>query len=513
VSDPRSSQKSGRLAPQQETPQSGGGAGLVDEPQTAGSSAWKPHSNREATSKKSVSPTRLAFRRLFANKLAVAGLATVTFLCLAAIFGPMVWKYSHQDQIQLDWEAITLLPPAEQQKAMFPWGPSWKHPMGVDAVGHDVLAQTLMGARVSLAVGFMASFIAVAIGIIYGGVAGYVGGRTGRVMMRAVDIIYAVPLLLIVIFLIIVFEGSPVEKATLEFDVSQIKDRGDLLLPGPDGEPAAAVQFQMVPGVDWAFDIQIAPERLARMPRRIENRSATAGVSVALSPKRIDDAAALAFSFKKRPERGSVSLEETGPFSVRVIYDPPAPSADSAPEPERFAIAFEKPSGGFAAALGWLLRALKAWIEYDSDTRRMKIIFIAMGITYWLPMARVVRAKVLALKEMDFALAARASGASHSRILFRHLLPNSLGPIIVLLTLSIPEAIFAEAFLSYIGLGVEVPLTSWGTLASDGVKHIRSEGGLHLLIFPALAISITMLAFNFLGDGLRDAFDPQMKNA
>jgi oligopeptide transport system permease protein len=111
---------------------------------------------------------------------------------------------------------------------------------------------------------------------------------------------------------------------------------------------------------------------------------------------------------------------------------------------------------------------------------------------------------------MEFALAARAGGASGPRILLRHLVPNSLGPIIVMVTLNIPEAIFAEAFLSYIGLGITAPMASWGTLASEGTRYVRTQG--YLLLFPALAISSTMLAFNFLGDGLRDAFDPQQKN-
>jgi len=142
---------------------------------------------------------------------------------------------------------------------------------------------------------------------------------------------------------------------------------------------------------------------------------------------------------------------------------------------------------------------------------RMMVIFLAMGITYWLPMARVVRAKVLQLRDMEFALAARATGVGHARLLFRHLLPNSLGPIIVMVTLNIPEAIFAEAFLSYIGLGVTAPLASWGTLASDGTAFVRTQN-VYLLLFPAAAISSTMLAFNFLGDGLRDAFDPQQRN-
>ncbi len=136
-------------------------------------------------------------------------------------------------------------------------------------------------------------------------------------------------------------------------------------------------------------------------------------------------------------------------------------------------------------------------------------IFLALGIVFWLPMARIVRGQILTLKEQEFALAAQTIGASRSKILFRHLIPNAMGPIIVTATLSIPEAIFTEAFLSFIGLGVSAPRASWGMLSSDALTSLRSYP--HLLLFPALAICLTLLAFNFLGDGLRDALDPRMR--
>ncbi|AJQ29869.1 ABC transporter permease [Pelosinus fermentans] len=136
-------------------------------------------------------------------------------------------------------------------------------------------------------------------------------------------------------------------------------------------------------------------------------------------------------------------------------------------------------------------------------------IFIALGIAYWLRMARIVRGQILSLKEQDYVLAARTLGASNWRILFHHLIPNSMGPIIITMTLAIPEAIFTEAFLSFIGLGVAAPMASWGVLASEGITSLRSYP--FQLFFPAMAISITMLAFNFLGDGLRDALDPRVR--
>lgn len=136
-------------------------------------------------------------------------------------------------------------------------------------------------------------------------------------------------------------------------------------------------------------------------------------------------------------------------------------------------------------------------------------IFIALGFVFWLRMARIVRGQILSLKEQEYIMAAQLTGAGTWRILSRHLVPNTVGPIIITATLAIPEAIFSEAFLSFIGLGVSAPMASWGVLASEGVANLRSYP--FQLFFPAAAISITMLCFNFLGDGLRDALDPRMR--
>jgi oligopeptide transport system permease protein len=138
----------------------------------------------------------------------------------------------------------------------------------------------------------------------------------------------------------------------------------------------------------------------------------------------------------------------------------------------------------------------------------MKSIILAMAITSWLGMARIVRGQILSLKEQEFVLAARTLGASDARIILRHLIPNSMGPIIVTITLAIPSAIFTEAFLSYIGLGVSAPMASWGTLASEAMEGYMLYP--YQLFFPAGAICLTLFAFQLLGDGLRDALDPKM---
>lgn len=139
----------------------------------------------------------------------------------------------------------------------------------------------------------------------------------------------------------------------------------------------------------------------------------------------------------------------------------------------------------------------------------LKSILIAIGFIYWITMARIVRGQILSLKEQEYVLAAKTLGASDLRILLRHLIPNAMGPIIVTMTMSIPTAIFTEAFLSFIGLGVSAPMASWGVLCNDALGTLDLYP--YQLFFPALAISITMLGFNFLGDGLRDALDPRMR--
>jgi ABC-type dipeptide/oligopeptide/nickel transport system permease subunit len=136
-------------------------------------------------------------------------------------------------------------------------------------------------------------------------------------------------------------------------------------------------------------------------------------------------------------------------------------------------------------------------------------IFIAIGLTGWVGIARQTRAQVLSIKEKEFVEGARALGSRGARLLFRHVLPNALTPIVVAVTFGIPEAIFTEAALSFIGVGINPPTPSWGQMVGEGQQYIRSYW--HLCVFPSIAIAVTMLAFTFFGDGVRDALDPKMK--
>jgi oligopeptide transport system permease protein len=137
------------------------------------------------------------------------------------------------------------------------------------------------------------------------------------------------------------------------------------------------------------------------------------------------------------------------------------------------------------------------------------LVFVAIGLTSWVTVARLVRGQMLALKETEFVEAARAIGVSDRRIVTKHLLPNGMGPIIVAVTLGIPAAVLAEATLAYIGIGVQAPRASWGSLVAEGQKVLRSDP--HLVVFPAICIAIALVSFTFLGDGLRDALDPKLK--
>jgi oligopeptide transport system permease protein len=147
--------------------------------------------------------------------------------------------------------------------------------------------------------------------------------------------------------------------------------------------------------------------------------------------------------------------------------------------------------------------------QLDTQMGGLLFIFIGIGLTAWETMARLTRGQVLSIREKEFVEAARTIGADNNRIIFRHILPNIIGPLIVAETLAIPGYISTEAFLSFIGIGVNPPTPSWGAMISDGAQVVRTYP--NQTIFPALALAVTMFAFNFLGDGLRDALDPRLR--
>ena len=302
-----------------------------------------------------------AWKRLFKNKLAVFGLVVIWLIVFFVAVGPSIifWMTGF---------AYDTYPTAGNLIKSFP--PSLQHPMGTDENGRDLLVRVLVGGRISLAVGLISTVVSLFIGVSYGAIAGYSGGKIDNFMMRIVDIIYAIPYILIVIVLLKVLE----KENTPEF---------------------------------------------------IKSLSALVGG------------------------------------------------------------------------------------EGNQGMSQIFLLFFALGLVSWLTMARVVRGQILSLKNQEFVTAARATGVSTFGIIFRHLVPNALGPVIVYATLTIPSVILSEAFLSFLGIGVQPPYPSWGSLSAAGIKNLAIFPW--QLIFPGVTMALTLFSLNFLGDGLRDALDPQTR--
>jgi len=268
-----------------------------------------------------------AWVRLRRNRLAVFGLVVMVVLILLALLTPWVAPYAYDAQ-NLDLGATP---------------PSAAHWLGTDVFGRDLLTQILYGGRISLAVGFVATAVALLIGVTWGAIAGYAGGKVDAVMMRLVDILYALPFMIFIVLLMVVFG------------------------------------------------------------------------------------------------------------------------------------------------------------------RNVLLLFLAIGAVEWLTMARIMRGQVQSLRQQEFVEAAISIGLPTTTIIRRHLVPNALGPIIVYTTLTIPQVMLLEAFLSFLGLGIQPPQTSWGLLISYGAETMEEYPW--LLIFPGAALTLTLFSLNFLGDGLRDALD------
>jgi len=278
--------------------------------------------------------------RLFKNRAAVASMIVLAIITLMALFAPYLSRYAFD---AIDYDLVSCAPswwPGDA--ACFAGGTHW---FGTDAVGRDLFVRVLYGARVSLAVGVVATLVSLVIGVLYGATAGYLGGRVDAVMMRAVDILYSLPFIFFVIILMVMFD------------------------------------------------------------------------------------------------------------------------------------------------------------------RNFILLFVAIGAVVWLTMARIVRGQTLSAKQKEYIEAARAAGVSPFAIITRHIIPNVVGPVVVYVTLTVPDVILTESFLSFLGLGIQEPLTSWGVLISDGANTMESAPW--LLVFPALFMAVTLFCFNFIGDGLRDALDPK----
>ena len=372
-----------------------------------------------------------AWKRLLKNKLAVFGLIVLAVMALLVTIGPTIFTMITgltADYIPDDGNLIKSFPP------------SWQHPMGTDEAGRDIFARVLQGGRISLAVGIISTFVSLIVGVSYGAVAGYLGGSIDNVMMRIVDIIYAIPYILVVIVLLSVFGG-----------------------------PNTQVLIQWLPSI-------------------------LAGIVVGV-------AAMLAAFWLYRRLFGEMTARTLGERFLRFIVGILVAAAVFA---LIGAAAYLVGETGLGISLGERYKD-----RVNLGLSQIFLLFFALGLVSWLTMARVVRGQILSLKNQEFVLAAKATGVSTFGIIFRHLVPNALGPVIVYSTLTVPSVMLSEAFLSYLGLGVQAPYASWGSLAADGVKNIAIFPW--QLIFPGVTMALTLFSLNFLGDGLRDALDPQTR--
>jgi len=315
----------------------------------------------------SVSFWKDGVNRLLRNKVAMVSLVIIVLIMIMAFAVPSFYPYTYEMQIRGSENLAPLHYSATEQAAMAAGQKVFPHIFGTDNLGRDYAIRLMMGARISLIVGLIASAIVLVIGSIFGSIAAFFGGWVDMIMMRIVDIIYTVPDILLIVLL--------------------------------------------------TFALKTPLTNLAAKP-------------------------------------------------------------------------------GFA------------WV--NTLGVNLISIFIVFALLYWVGMARIVRGQILMLKQQEYVTAAQALGASSHRIIRKHLLTNCIGTLIVTTTLQIPSAIFTESFLSFLGIGVAIPMPSLGSLASAAINGLQTYP--YLLFAPAIMISLIILSFNLLGDGLRDAFDPKLKD-
>ena len=382
---------------------------------------------------KGTSLWRDAWKRLLLNKLAVFGMVVLAIMVVAVIIGPAIisWTTGYTyDLIPTDRGLVKAMPP------------SLMHLMGTDDAGRDLFARVLQGGRISLSVGLISTIVSLIVGVSYGAIAGYLGGQIDNIMMRIVDILYAIPYILIVIVLLNAFSGGN-----------------------------TAVLVSWLPQIIASLVIILT--------------------SIFLS----------IFLYRKLFERYGDFLDGLIGWLIAATFIILATVII-------IGLVYVVSTTISRTTLGTLLS--EAYTKnVNQGLSQIFLLFSALGLVSWLTMARVVRGQVLSLKNQEFVMAAKATGVSTTGIIFKHVVPNTLGPVIVYATLTVPSVMLTEAFLSYLGLGVQAPFASWGSLAADGVKNIAIFPW--QLLFPGLTMALTLFSLNFLGDGLRDALDPQTR--
>ncbi len=338
----------------------------------------------------------------------------------------------------------------------------WPEPtLGTDHLGRSLLVRVLTGGGISLGIGLAAALLSVCIGTLYGSLAGYAGGKTDALMMRAVDVLYGLPYILLVVLLAVAGDAMISEYDT------RAKKRESFVVREARLELA---------GRDDAGEYRDVEQFLNENPGVREQIESP--IFVVYERKRAER------DVRRRVREGE--LEE--PVSEQLTALGPRP-----PEFDRLR--------------EYTPRDLSPKVRSAFD---IVVLFVAIGGVSWLTMARVVRGQVLSLKNQPFVESARAVGAPTRRVFLKHLLPNLVGPIVVYATLAVPQAILQESFLSFLGIGVKPPLPSWGNLAAEGLSELNQyKSHWWLLLFPCLLLGLTLLALNFVGEGLREALDPR----
>jgi ABC-type dipeptide/oligopeptide/nickel transport system permease subunit len=355
--------------------------------------------------------------------------------------------------------------------------------LGSDNQGRSVLIRALTGGGVSIGIGISAAAISVFIGTLYGSIAGFVGGKIDAAMMRIVDILYGLPYILLVV-LLAVAGSALIDK----YDNNLIERRAVnreawIITQGLEQLDESGIKFStaaIAPSTAELWNPEREPAATPSDKRTIEqflaspNPQGVPGVADALS----------------KVDPGLTTLRELRQAVLDDLPDDGAAILSDANSQDRLQV-----------------RGLRAGTK---NTLAVGILLVAIGGVSWLTMARVIRGQVLSLKSQPFMEAARAMGTPVTDQFRRHLLPNLLGPIIVYATLTVPQAILQESFLSFLGIGVAPPLPSWGNLAAEGLNELNTtESRWWLLAFPCVLLGVTLLALNFVGEGLREAFDPK----
>lgn len=359
------------------------------------------------------------------------------------------------------------------------------HLFGTDNQGRDVFVRTLAGGAISIGIGLAAATLSVVIGTLYGALAGYIGGTIDSLMMRVVDILYGLPYILLVVLLAVAGEAL-VDRYDNHIRISSAAVRLAWMHAEAD---RIAAEENLVPATDVRIELDPPDERAGES--EVARYERALGCVATLESEATDGRAA----------RDAVRCIHTYSRSFDVVEAELLATLGGSEDrlAELAARATEE--------RGLTIRSLSA---AQKTTLDVFILLVAIGGVSWLTMARVIRGQVLSLKSQPFMEAARSIGTPVRKQFRWHLLPNLLGPIIVYATLTVPQAILQESFLSFLGIGVQAPLPSWGNLAAQGLTELNTiRSRWWLLLFPCLMLGVTLLALNFVGEGLREAFDPK----